>query len=101
LIEDSLLAAGFYISFQKSERWYRQQLDSSGIVYGMLLGRPRIPNRDQYPPERFRELAERDQQILDSFKAEYQRRREDEAAEVNAIVNDPATIVAHVVYPTG
>src|SRR5262249_1338288 len=26
LIEDSLMAAGFFIPFQKSERWYRQQL---------------------------------------------------------------------------
>ena len=51
LIEDSLIAAGFYIPFHKSERWYRQQLDSTGIVYEMVLGRPHIPNRDQYPGE--------------------------------------------------
>jgi hypothetical protein len=101
LIEDSLMAAGFYIPYQESERWYRRQLDSTGIVYGMVLGRPRIPMRDQYPREQFAELAKPDQQILDSFRGEYERRLEDESAEVNAILNDPATIVAHVVYATG
>ena len=101
LIEDSLITAGFYIPFQKSERWYRQQLDSTDIVYGMVLGRPRIPARDQYPADQFSELAKRDQQILDSFRVEYERRRQHEADEVNAIVNNPKTVVAHVVYPTG
>jgi hypothetical protein len=101
LIEDSLIAAGFYIAFQKSERWYRQQLDSTGIVYEMVLGRPHIPAGDQYPPKHFNKFAKRDQQILDSFRVEYERRCQGEAAEVNAIVNNPATIVGHVVYATG
>lgn len=101
LIEDSLIAAGFFIPFQKSERWYRQQLDSTGIVYGMVLGRPHIPARHQYPPERFREFAERDQKILDSFRVEYERRLQDETAEVNALCHNPTSRVAHVVYATG
>ena len=101
LIEDSLIAAGFYIPFQKSERWYRQQLDNTGVVYGMVLGRPRIPAKHQYPREQFAKLAERDQQFLDSFRLEYERRRDEESTEVNAIVNDPASVVAHVVYTTG
>ncbi|HLC42547.1 MAG TPA: class I SAM-dependent methyltransferase [Methylomirabilota bacterium] len=101
VIEETLIAAGFYIPFHKSERWYRQQLDSTGIVYRMVLGRPHIPIQDQYPPEHFSELAKRDQQILDSFQVEYERRCQDEAAEVDASVNNPATIVAHVVYATG
>jgi hypothetical protein len=101
LLEDSLIAAGFYIPFQKSERWYREQLEGTGIVYGIILGCPRIPAWGQYPPEYFTEFAERDQQILDSFHAEYQRRLQEETAEVNAIVNDRVTLVAHVVYATG
>jgi 2-polyprenyl-3-methyl-5-hydroxy-6-metoxy-1,4-benzoquinol methylase len=101
LIEDSLITAGFYIPFQKSERWYRQQLDSTGIVYGMVLGRSHIPASDQYPPEHFSEFAKRDQQILDSLTGEYERRHRDEADEVNAIVNNPKTVVAHIVYATG
>lgn len=101
LIEDSLTAAGFYIPFQESAQWYRHRLDSTGITYWMVLGRPHIPGNHQYPPEHFREFAERDQQILESFRAEYERRRKDEAVRVNDIVNNPATIVAHVVYTTG
>jgi len=101
LLEDSLIAAGFYIPFQKSECWYRQQLNGTGIVYGMVMGRPRIPGWAQYPPEHFKEFAERDQRILDSFRSEYEQRRQDEAAEVNAMVNNSATIVALVVYATG
>ena len=101
LLEDSLIEAGFYIPFQKADRWHRQQLDGSGIVYAMVLGRPRIPAHGQYPPERFRELAERDQRILDSFEAQYERMRQDEADEVKAIVDNPKTVVALVVYATG
>jgi SAM-dependent methyltransferase len=101
LIEDCLMAAGFYIPFHESERWYREQLDASGIVYSMVLGCPRIPARDQYPPEHFSEFRARDQKILDSFRVEYERRRQEEAVHVNATINDPTAIVAHVVYATG
>jgi len=101
VMEDSLQVAGFYLPCQKTERWYRRQLDGTGIVYGMLLGRPRIPNAGQYPPESFSQLAERDQKILDSFEDEYKRRREAEAAEVQAMSDDPAVKVAHIVYATG
>ena len=100
-IEDSLSAAGFYVPFQRSDRWYRQQLDGTGILYGMLLGRPRIPYRNQYPPNEFAECARRDQEILDSFSNEYVRRRQDEAAQVEAMMSNPTTVVAHVVYSTG
>jgi SAM-dependent methyltransferase len=101
LIEDSLIAGGFYIPFHKSERWYRAQLDTTGILYWMVLGRPQIPARDQYPPEHFSKLAERDQQILDSLRVEYERRQQDEAADVNTRADDPEAIVARVVYATG
>jgi len=100
-MEDSLMTAGFYIPFQKSESWYRQRLESTGIVYGMVMGRPRIPNWGQYPAEEFSELAGRDQQIIDSFTAEYERRRQEESDEVKATIDNPKTIVAHVVYATG
>lgn len=101
LIEDSLIAVGFFVPGVNSARWYRQQLDNTGIVYGMLMGRPRIPNHRQYPPEHFRELAERDQNILDSFRGEYERRLKDEAAEADAGGNNPAAKAAYVVYATG
>jgi hypothetical protein len=32
---------------------------------------------------------------------EYTRRIQDEAKDVQVRVNDPSTVVAHVVYPTG
>ena len=51
LTENSLIAAGFCVLFQKSERWCREQLDPTGIVYGMTNGRPHIPTQDQYPTE--------------------------------------------------
>ena len=100
LIEDNLIGAGFFLPGVKSERWYRQQLDSTGIVYGMILGRPCIPNQHQYPPEQFHELAGRDQQILDSFRSEYEQRVTDEAGEANALGNNPAAKSAQVVYAT-
>ena len=94
-----MTTAGFYLPFEQSERWYRQQLERTGIVFGM--GRPRVLNWGQYPPETFSDLAARDQQILDSFRAEYERRRQEESDKVTATIADPNTIVAHVVYATG
>ena len=67
----------------------------------MVLERPCIPAEGQYPRDQFEELAERDQRILDSFQAEYERRLQEEEAAAEAIMRNPATIVAHVVYATG
>ena len=101
LIEDSLVFAGFYLPFLESQRRFQAQLDSTGIIYEMVLGRPLIPARDQYPPERFEQFRERDQEILDSLQDEFERECQEEADKVKDVVNDPATIVAHVVYATG
>ena len=38
---------------------------------------------------RFRECAERDQKTLDAFRGEYERRLQDEAAEVHAVSGNP------------
>jgi len=46
-------------------------------------------------------LQGEDQQILDSFRLQYESRCEQEAGEVKAITNDPAAKVAAVVYSTG
>jgi SAM-dependent methyltransferase len=73
-IEDSLSAAGFYIPFMKSDRWYLQ----------VVLDR-----------------AEPDREFIDSLRDEYQRRRQDETAEVKAITSDPETILAEVIYGSG
>jgi SAM-dependent methyltransferase len=101
VIEDSLCAAGFFIPFRESERWYRDRLEATGIVYAMVLGRPMIPQWNQYPKRERQELEARDRKILASFADEYQRRREDEAADVKAALEDPTTVAAHVVYSTG
>jgi len=50
----------------------------------MIMEQPRIPRLNQYPAKHFEEFAKRDQQILDSFRSEYERRLEDEAAEVQS-----------------
>jgi 2-polyprenyl-3-methyl-5-hydroxy-6-metoxy-1,4-benzoquinol methylase len=101
LLEDSLIEAGFYVPFHKSERWYRDKLDGTGIVYAMILGRPIVPHWDQYPAKKFAEFEKRDREILMSFRSEYERRRLEEAPEVQATLEDPGTIAAHMVYSTG
>jgi SAM-dependent methyltransferase len=97
VIEDSLIAAGFYVPFQKPDRWYRQELDGTGIVYRLILERPRIPCERQYPKDKFNEFAARDQRILDSFEVEYENRCRAQEPEVRAKMEDPVTIVAHIV----
>jgi len=101
VLEDSLTHAGFFLPFRASERWYRDQLESTGIVYMMVLGHPGIPGHGQYPAEHFDEYAERDQAILASFRAEYEARRAAEEPSVKAALERPETIVARVVYATG
>jgi hypothetical protein len=101
VLEDALAGAGFYLPYSQSERWYRDQLESTGILYAMVLGHPRIPSWNQYPAARFNVFKKRDSEILESFRAEYEARREAEAAGVEAALADPAVIAAHVVYSTG
>jgi hypothetical protein len=101
ILEDALAGAGFYLPYAKSERWYRDQLDGTGIVHVMVLGHPRIPSWNQYPASHFNAFKKRHSETLESFRAEYEARREAEAVDVEAAQNDPAVIVAHVVYSTG
>jgi hypothetical protein len=89
------------VPFNATERWYRDQLENTGIVYGMLMGRPRIPRIDQYPAEHFAEYAQRDQLVLDSFRGEYEARLAAEEPTVKAILARPETITARVIYTTG
>lgn len=81
-IEDSLMAAGFYLPFHDSDRWYREEMR-------------------RFPPEFFRERSERNEEILAAARNEYDRRRREEAEPVKAATADPATIVAGVVYGSG
>lgn len=101
VIEDSLIAAGFYLPYHATERWYRDQLENTGIQYGMVLGRPHVLGRAEYPPGKEEEYRARDREILNSFTAEYEARQAAEEESVKAITSNPETIVAHVIYPTG
>ena len=100
-IEDSLLSAGFFLPFHLSERWYRNQLENTGIVYEMVLGRPLVPYRGQCPTERFDEYRARDEKTLSSFRGEYEARLAAEKPSVEKALDSPDTIVAYAVYPTG
>jgi SAM-dependent methyltransferase len=98
MIESSLEAEGFYLPFGKSERWYREQLDATGVPYLMILGRPHVrPGRT--PAERLAET--RGHQVLASLRGEYERRRALEEGEVEVMLARKDTLVAHVVYATG
>ena len=101
VLEDCLIDAGFFLPFRASDRWYRAQLQDTGIIYGMVLGRPLIPNRGQYPADQFDECAQRDRKILESFRAEYEARLAAEEPSVKAVLDSPEAIVARVVYATG
>ena len=101
MLEDNVIDAGFFLPFSASERWYRAQLESTGIIYAMVLGHPQIPNRGQYPANHFDAYARRDRKILESFRTEYEARLAAEGLSVKAVLDSPEVIVAHVVYSTG
>jgi hypothetical protein len=101
VLEDALLAAGFFIPLNESERWFRGELAKTGIVYAMILGRPIIPQWDQYPPGEAEALRKRDKEILDGIAAAYRERQKAEVPRAEERLKDPATRVAHLVYSTG
>jgi hypothetical protein len=101
VLENSLIDAGFFLPFIDSERWYRAKLQSTGIIYGIVLGRPQIPNHGQYPAAHFSKYAQRDRKILESFRTEYEARLAAEEPSVKAVLDSHEAIVAHVVYATG
>jgi hypothetical protein len=98
-IEDSLIDAGFYIPYNKSERWYRDKLDSTGIVYAMILGRP-MPQWGEYG-DRKSERAAQDREILRSFDDEYRQQQENESSEVKEVLESNQAKIARVIYNTG
>jgi SAM-dependent methyltransferase len=100
-LEDNLLGAGFFIPGHDAERWYRDRLDATGIVYAMVLGSPVIPQWDQYPAHEDQARREQDQAMLDSFRAEYEARIEAAVPEARRRLDDGVTKIAHVVYSTG
>jgi len=100
-IEDSLAEAGFYLPFSATKRWYREQLDGTGISYAMVLGRPRVQYNRNNSVKNSMAQWERDQTILDSFIEEYKARQTQEEADVKENCDKPETRVAYVVYPTG
>jgi SAM-dependent methyltransferase len=100
-LESCLLQAGFFIPGHEAERWYRDRLDETRIVYAMVLGRPIIPQWGQYAPEEAEQRTQRDKAILASFRAEYEARAEAGGLEAQRRVVDGVTKIAHVVYSTG
>jgi SAM-dependent methyltransferase len=101
VLEDNLLDAGFFIPGHEAERWYRDRLEATGIVYGLVLGRPIIPQRDQYPAQEFEACKRRDQAILASFGAEYETRLDAAVPEATRRLADGVSKIAHVIYSTG
>lgn len=100
VLEDSLLSAGFFIPFSETDRWFRDRLASTGIVYVMVLGRPLIPHWNQYAQDA-EASRERDKKILATIDAEYRERLKTEQTRVETRMKEAATRVAHVVYSTG
>ena len=44
------MEAGFFIPYNDTERWYREQLENTGIPYAMIMGRPRVQFNRHDPP---------------------------------------------------
>lgn len=101
VIEDALTSAGFFLPFSNANRWYRDQLRSTGIPYVLILDRPHVVDMSRYPADRCTEFAQRDQASLASFRAEYEARLKDEALSVQAVLEKQHVKVALVEYNSG
>jgi SAM-dependent methyltransferase len=98
LLEAALEDAGFFVPLRRSWKWYREALDSTGLEYVFVLGRPRIPAIGEYASSSKRKRAEA---RLAAFSAEFERRANEEWSTTSARTSDGTSRVAHLVYGTG
>jgi len=97
-IEEVLSEAGFHIPCYRSDCWYRDTLDSTGIEYAFGWNAPYAVEGSGL----FGGLRRRFQQKkLDRYHVEYCMRQQREADETEALWSDGKTRVAHVLYNTG
>ncbi len=101
IIEDHLIEAGYYIPGNKTERWYRNVLDATGILYAMVLGRAVVPQWGQYDDKGGEEQATKDKEILRAYDKEYLDRKKTEQQEDECVLHDGKTKLAYVIYNTG
>jgi hypothetical protein len=97
-LEMALEDGGFVVPWIALDRWYRQELEATGIPHTFILGQPMIPFDGEYScnsPKR-----ERDTAILREITAEYERRGEAEK-EAEEKRQSPDAKVAQVIYSTG
>jgi SAM-dependent methyltransferase len=100
-MENALLQAGFFIPGLEAEQWYRQQLDTTGIVYAMVMGNPVIPQWGQYVDKSGKEQENVDRATLNSFGEAYIQRRKANAAQDNQTFREGIDKLAYLIYNTG
>ena len=97
-LEASLEEAGFFVPVRRATKWYREALDSTGLDYAFILGVPRVYAVGEYLDRSKRLAAEA---RLAEFRAEFERRAEEEWSRTLVRMEDGVSRVAHVVYNTG
>lgn len=100
-IEDAFLSAGYFIPNVRAEQWYRNKLDSTGILYAMVLGNPMIPQWGQYENKGGKEQEEKDRELLRSFRQEYQERLKLNYEDDKKNYSPEKDKIAYVIYNTG
>jgi 2-polyprenyl-3-methyl-5-hydroxy-6-metoxy-1,4-benzoquinol methylase len=97
-LEKALEDGGFIVPLTKLNRWYREELQRTGIPYAFLLGQPMIPRTGEYAnggPKWDQDMAR-----LREISADYRARLETEQESERLRIGSDAK-VAHVIYSTG
>ena len=81
-MEDLLLEAGFAMPLNACERWYRRELDDTGLPISFRLGRPRVDSEQGY------EEQAGDQDRLDAIEKAYLERRRAQRDKEGALDKD-------------
>lgn len=100
-IENSFLAAGYFLPNIKAEQWYRNKLEETGILYAMVLGNPMVPSWGQYENKGGKEQEEKDKAILKSFREEYVERLKKNYEEDKGNFKPEIDKLAYIIYNTG
>lgn len=98
-LEAALVDAGFVVPFFELNRWYRSELDKTGLPYVFVLGNPIIPWHGDYAENESKRDA--DMEILRSITTKFYERQQADLEAENEKLRDPAAKIATVIYSTG
>ncbi len=98
-LEAALVDAGYVVPFYELNRWYRTELDKTGLPYLFVLGNPIIPWHGDYADNEKKRDA--DMEVLRTITRKFHDLQQEQSDAENQKLRDPKARIATVIYSTG